>query len=62
MALLCLLTAMIIAIYGVIAGRDASGIATLSGVFLAAAMGGKVGQKAIETKNTKIVSDTEEIK
>lgn len=48
MSLLSLLMGCGIAIYGVLAGKDLNGIATLTGVFVVSAFGGKAIQKVVE--------------
>lgn len=50
MAMISLLVGSGIAVYGVERGTDLNQIAMLSGVFVAAAFGGKFAQKAVESK------------
>ena len=51
--LLCVLTAIFIAIYGTLHSMDLSSLSVLCGVFLGAAFGGKVSQKFAENKSEK---------
>lgn len=50
LSLICVLTACIIAIYGIIKGHDLNAVAMLCGAFLAAGISGKVVQKFGEKK------------
>ena len=50
MAFLALIFGATIAILGMAIGKDLNQLATLSGVFLGSAFGGKVVQKAFEAK------------
>ena len=51
LALVCVLNATIIALYGILKGADLSAISMLSGTFLASGLGAKVTQKFIENKS-----------
>jgi hypothetical protein len=53
MSIACCISACLIAFYGVYKQYDSTGIATICGVFLTAAFGGKVAQKNIELKADK---------
>lgn len=53
MSVLCVVIAGVIGLYSVGAGKDLSQAATLVGVFLAPAFGGKVVQKFAEKKERK---------
>lgn len=50
MSFIALIVGSIIAAYGIYRDADLGGLAELVGVFLAAAFGGKVAQKHIESK------------
>lgn len=53
MAVLSLIVGSGIGIYGVIKGKDLSGIAQICAVFVSSAFAAKIGQKYIEGKNEK---------
>lgn len=48
MSLWSLLMGSIIAVYGVLKGRDLTGVTELTAVFIGGAFGGKVAQKMVE--------------
>jgi hypothetical protein len=51
MSLICIVSAAGMAFYGLQKGCDLVALSMLSGAFLAAGFGGKVGQKAIEMRS-----------
>lgn len=53
MSLYTVFVASGIAVYGVFKCQDLAGVAELVGVFMAAAFGGKVTQKIVESKKDK---------
>lgn len=51
LSLICVLTALCVAIHAISVGSDLSETAILCGVFLSAGIGGKVAQRVTESKD-----------
>lgn len=53
LSFICVLSAMSIALFGILCNRDLGDVSMLCGAFLAAAFGGKIMQKRVECENER---------